>query len=89
MYAWQIMSRPCTVISYGTIDASPCVVIPAASSSGEGGPNRSKQRLWPKMPASSLLSALAPYSGYFAGSYREGSMDDHGGLHNGFVPVAL
>src|SRR5579884_549831 len=71
------------------MDASPCTVRPAAASSGEGPPNKSRHRLWPMIPDSSLLSASAPYSGCVSRAYVEGSMEGHGGVHSGLMPVGL
>src|SRR5207253_6964452 len=75
--------------SYWTTEPSPCTVSPAAASASDGPPNRSRHKLWPMMPASSLLSASAPYSGCFARSYVDGSIDGHGGVHSGFTPLRL
>src|ERR1051326_8104029 len=79
---------PLIVISYSSIEASPCTVIPAAASASEGPPKTSRHRLWPRIPDSSLLSALSPYSGCAARLYCEGSIDGQGGNQSGLIPVS-
>src|SRR5580692_11496598 len=69
------------------MDASPCTVRPLLNSSGDGGPKISSARLWPQIPASNLLSAFAPYSGFFSNECCEGSIEGQGGTHSGFTPV--
>src|SRR5580704_1272400 len=69
------------------MDASPCTVRPLLNSSGDGPPKISSARLCPRIPASNLLSAFAPYSGFFSNECCEGSIEGHGGTHSGFTPV--
>ena len=62
---------------------------PSGRFMGEGPPKMSRHRLWPMIPASSDASAPPPYSGWRAGSYSDGSIDGHGGIHSGLIPVGL